>query len=127
MADGGRANEHPRPRHSQGRYALEATNIILAAKANTAPMNINFQTHFRGGDFGASVRVDGFVGHTKSPVLMQKLAPDFYYDERKTEPPLEESSKCLHDLRFASTCRQKDATLGADRELPKRVPELLVV
>ena len=74
--------------------------------------------HFRG--FG---RVGHLIGHTKFPFLLQKLAPEFWHEKRRTRVLSEENRIACTTANPRASAREKDATLGADRTIPVHVPQ----
>jgi hypothetical protein len=54
-----------------------------------------YQIHFMRQHFGASARVVDLAGHMKFPYLLQKFAPEFWREKRRTGVSVEEKRKTM--------------------------------
>jgi hypothetical protein len=62
------------------------------------PLSVNsseFQIHFMRQHFGVSSRVVDLAGHLKFPYVLQKLAPEFWREKRRTGVSEEETRKTM--------------------------------
>jgi hypothetical protein len=95
-----------------------------AVRHHSAPVP-RLSNPFRGQRFGSSGGPPNFSRHTKLPFFLQKLAPEFWREERRTGILSEENRIERTTANSRASARKKDETVGADRAIPVRVPEHL--
>lgn len=95
-----------------------------ALRHHSAPLP-RLSNPFRGAAFWQFGRAANFSRHTKSPFLLQKLAPKFWREECRTGVLSEENRIERTTANSRASARKKDETMGADWAIPVRVPEHL--